>query len=952
MRFGGPGAGLVAGLGTVGLLAAVPRTPSPRAVAPPPSAQAAAQAMPSPPAVPSPPAAFQVQVVPPDYVFRFAPRVDLPGRPTLALVLSGGGARGVAHIGVIQRLEELGVPVDTVTGTSAGSLMGALMACGYSGREIQELFTRVDFNRAFLDPLLRRPGRTLQEDEQENGTILTLQVDGGAPSFAMALRDGSEIQRTLEGLLARGGYFSRGQFDHLKLPLRVVATNLDTGQGRVFAEGDLVEVLRASMAVPGAFSPVLIGGEHYVDGALVENLPVAIAQESFHPGLTLAVDVSTPLVTQTVSNFFSLAARSLDLVVERRQWESRAAADILVRPELKPVGFTDYGSRLPELVAAGRAAMDAQLPALRAATLSRMDGQEALATDRMVVVPVGVLPAPALAMLDRVLPPGRPIPRQEVLVALQQLLQHGWAKDARAELAADPQDPHGPVLRLEVTPFAPIRGWQVDAPAPWRAAIEGELRARFAQGEPFNPEVFGAFLGGWVHHIVQDGTPLVDVRGSGFEDATGMLRVTLGEPLLRTVTVTGAASPAESRYLEALLAPLRGMPLRVARLRECIEVAQNRLQLLELRYQLRPLPALEPGAKAPGVDLVLVPVHHRTQALDLSLGYESNLGGQVGFTYRTVNFGGVGVQGELGGARNRLQDQVFLSVRGPVMASLPGAGLAFQASSTRLRLDFPLVFPNPQLPVGTSDGRVDRIDMGLGWFARFGNLGQGKAELAGTWRQADVSGAGQQQVAHQRSAEASAEWDNFDRHTFPRDGLLLRGRYGLGQELAPDAAVAPFRYGYLRARGLVSAGPTASAATPGLDLDLEWGYGNHLPLDRWWSVGGPNFLMGSQSMGFAVPEFLVGRLGVPVWMPGPFGSSFQAIPRLDYAVAGADPGSLFGPTRSQAAGLMLRTILARFYVEAAYGFMRSEGPDRAWSRPSGSFNILVGTQPFDLWSRR
>ena len=212
-------------------------------------------------------------------------------------------------------------------------------------------------------------------------------------------------------------------------------------------------------------------------------------------------------------------------------------------------------------------------------------------------------------------------------------------------------------------------------------------------------------------------------------------------------------------------------------------------------------------------------------------------------------------------------------------------------------------------------------------------------------------------VSHQRTAGLSTEWDNFDRHTFPRDGLLLRGRYGYGEAMAePDSGpapgpAAPFRFAYLRARGITSFGSDRLAANPGLDLDLEWGYGNHLPLDRWWTLGGTSFLMGSKSMGYLAPNFLVGRLGLPVRVPGPFGLSFQAIPRFDYGLLAGDPGSLFSANRGEAAGLMLRTILARFYVELSYGYLRTD-QGLGWSRYSGALTALIGTQPFDIWSRR
>jgi predicted acylesterase/phospholipase RssA len=893
---------------------------------------------------------LQVRVIPPDFLFHFAPRVELPGRPTLGLVLSGGGARGVAHIGVIQRLEELGVPVDSVTGTSAGALMGALMACGYSGAEIQDLFTRVDFSRAFLDPLLRRPGRTLQEDEAENGTIFSLQVEGGVPSFVLALRDGEEIQRTLEGFLARGGFYAHHRFDQLKIPLRVVATQLETGQGRVFADGDLVEVLRASMAVPGAFSPVQIGGQHYIDGALVENLPVLIAKESFHPDLTLAVDISNPLETGTATNFFSLAARSLDLVVERRQWESRAAASILVRPELKPVPFTDYGDQLPALVAAGRRALDAQVPALEDALLDPGGGEECLPARRWAVQPPGILAPEAQAMLGRVLPEGRPIRRRDAIVALQQLLLHGWVRDADAQVAV--QD-GGPVLVFRVRPYARVRGWSVAAPEPWRSRLEAELRDRFPLGRPFDPQAFGTFLGGWVHRIVLDGTPLVDVRGSGFREGEGTVRVEMREP--RVVAVTVAGGGGDGRYLRGLMAPLLGQPLRTGILRQYLDLAEHRLQLMELRYQLRPMPGADPGVPDPGVELVLVPVHHRTQALALSLGYESNLDGEAGFSYRTVNFGGVGVEGELAGARDRLQDRISLAIRGPVVPSSPGAGLEVEAASSRQRLDGPLVFASEAVPAGADSALISRRDLGLGGFVRFGDLGQGKAGLDGGWREAEVSWDAGRRAAHQRTLALAGEWDNLDRHTFPRDGLLFRGRYGEGETLADASGpgpTPPFRFGYLRARGLTSFGPDRAPASPGLDLDLEWGYGRRLPLDRWWPLGGPSFLLGSRTLGLLAPNFLVGRLGLPVRMAGPLGTSFQAIPRLDYAVAADQAAGLFRERRFQGAGLLVRTILAKFYMEASYGFLRSGDPAGGWGRAGGSFNLLIGTQPFDIWSQR
>ncbi|BDU78796.1 patatin-like phospholipase family protein [Mesoterricola sediminis] len=880
---------------------------------------------------------IDVTVIPPDMVFTFSPRVEVPGRPKVVLALSGGGARGVAHIGVLQRMEEVGLSIDGVAGTSAGSLMGALMAGGFSGKEIEDLFARVDFNRSFLDPLGRSLGRTLTEDEAENGTLLSLRFEAGGPSFALSLREGVEIRRALEGLMTRGAYFSSATFDGLKYPLRVVATNLDTGHGKVFDRGDLVEVLRASMAVPGAFRPVVIDGQPYVDGALVENLPVLAAKRAFDAEVTVAVDVSTPFQKAPVSNFFSLAARSLDLVVERRQWESRAAASIVIRPEIETADFLDYGRSLGSLVKAGRDAFDANLPALRELLLANVP-DETLPADRVAVDCVRPLDPEAQAMLGRVLPQGAPVKRRDVLVALQQLLLHGWAKQARARVA-------GGAVHLEVVPFGRVAAIRVEGRPRLVRRIERDVRSRFPAGEPFNPAAFGVYLSAFVHDLAVEGTPLVDVRGSGFQEATGELVIRLQEPTIRTVIVKGARGEYESVYLETLMARARGHVVHTGDLRQLLDLAQRRLHLAELRARI------VAAEGTPDADLELTPVHQQAMAVDLSVGYETNLGSALGVKYRTENLGGFGLEGELSAASNRLQQQALLAIQGPVFFRFPGFAMEFWASAFRQYVENALVYPSPEVRADASRTVITTQDVGVGGYVRVGGFGKGKLELAGTWRQAAFSlGVDPRRVRHERTAELSFEWDNFDRHTFPREGLLVRSRYAIGDALPDLDPQGAFRFAYLRLRGLTTFGSLRATTNLGLDLDVEYGYGRNLPLDRFWNLGGPAFLVGSQALALQAPQFAVARFGVPVRMRGPFALSLQVVPRVDYAVTAATAGGLFSDRRMLGTGLVVRTVFSRFYVELAYGFLRQGGPG-GWGPSSGSFNALIGTQPFDIWRR-
>jgi hypothetical protein len=210
---------------------------------------------------------------------------------------------------------------------------------------------------------------------------------------------------------------------------------------------------------------------------------------------------------------------------------------------------------------------------------------------------------------------------------VQQMLVRGWAREARAEVKGEAGSE---VLEIQLTPFQPVESLQVEAPLKWRESILADLKTKFQEGERFNPERFGIFLGHWVHGLVMAGAPLVDVRGSTFEAETGTVRVVVVEPVLKNLEVKEALL-SESRYLQEAIRPLLGQPLRTGQLRDVIALAEQRLHLAELRYQLKPVPD--------GCELLLVPVRYKKQNLDVSLGYESTLGGMAGFQYGTVNFG-------------------------------------------------------------------------------------------------------------------------------------------------------------------------------------------------------------------------------------------------------------------------------------------------------------------------
>lgn len=885
-----------------------------------------------------PPKRFEVTVHPPDMLFRFAPVVDIPGLPKVSLVLSGGGARGIAHIGVLQRLEEVGYPIANVTGTSAGALAGALYASGFSGPEMGEIFRRLDLGQAALNPLMRAPGSTLDEQEARNDTLITAEFDRSGYTVAQSLRSSRELRHLLQGLLARATYFSGGDFDHLRLPLRVLATNLETGEGRVFGHGDLARAVQASMTIPGGFQPVLIGGQQYVDGALVENLPVDTARQAFHPDLVLAVDASAPLPRQPSNNFFSVATRSLDLVVERRQRESRTHADLLVRMDQPDIPFLDYSGLIPKLVEDGREAFDHQSAQLNQRLLKALGHARNLGVEQVDMDCPDSIPQPLLALRDRLLKSPRDIREQDVLVFLQQALVHGLASEAWADVQPGPPSS----LRIHLRLFPAVRSEEVVAPAAWRARIQAGLAARLPIGSRFNPETLGRVLSETIYQLVMEGHPLVDVRGSGFDAATGRVRVQVCEPVVTDVQVLPAEGhPVDPALVCRMLAPLEGRPLKADALQERLDLAENRLHLAGLPCTVLPLDGFRK------VQVQVQPRAALRNRVDVSLGYETQLGGQIGLSYLGRDLFGPGTELELEGARNRLQEMGSISLRQP-LSRIPETVLEGRFSAWNQRMD-------ETQPLATGDVlavypglRLSVTEASLGGYARFGGAQTGKARLEVSQRKVSYLGAAPQETQH--AAYLNIGWDNFDQHTLPTRGLLLRGRFGAGEALPDAGPRTTFSQAYLRARGLQPlAGPV------GLDLDLEGALGQRLPLDRWWAVGGPGFMLGSLPLSYLTPDFAAARIGLPFHFPTVMGLILEVEPRFDLARVAPDSGGLWrssGYHQSRGFGLLARTtLIGQYYLEASYGWRNRSGPNGAL--PSNrQFTVAFGTQPFDLWRRR
>ena len=248
--------------------------------------------------------------------------------PRLGLALGSGAARGFAHIGVIQVLEEAGIRPTLVAGTSAGSLVAALYASGKTGAQMAELAISMD-ESSLTDWSF--PGRGLIRGE-------------ALARYVRAQTGGRNIEQ-------------------LPMPLGIVATDLDSGEAILFQRGDLGQAVRASSAVPAVFQPVRIGSREYVDGGLVSPVPVRSARQ-MGAEVVLAVDISSGPDGNATGDAFRMLLQTFSIMGRSISQLELALADLVLRPQLNAMGSADFTVR-QQAIAAGRAAALAQLPRLR-----------------------------------------------------------------------------------------------------------------------------------------------------------------------------------------------------------------------------------------------------------------------------------------------------------------------------------------------------------------------------------------------------------------------------------------------------------------------------------------------------------------------------------------------------------------------------------------------------------
>ena len=282
----------------------------------------------------------------------------------IALVLSGGGVKGYAHLGVLRVLERENIKIDYITGTSIGALIGTLYSIGYSIDEIEKFLDDINVS-SFLETVTDNTNLSLEKKESLKKYSAYLSFDNELNfSFPKGLKGTGEEYLILKKILGKYEYMD--SFDNFPIPLRIVATNLNTGETKAFSKGDVAKVLIASMAIPSIFEPMKIDGEIYVDGLVSRNLPV---EEAYEMGadIVIASDIGAPVVEKDDYNILSVMSQANTIQASNITKVSREKASILISPDIKDISAI-ASSKKEELMKLGKVAAEKEIDKIRLLT--------------------------------------------------------------------------------------------------------------------------------------------------------------------------------------------------------------------------------------------------------------------------------------------------------------------------------------------------------------------------------------------------------------------------------------------------------------------------------------------------------------------------------------------------------------------------------------------------------
>jgi len=443
----------------------------------------------------------------------------------IALVLSGGGARGLSQIGVLAELENNGIRPDLVVGTSIGAIVGGLYAAGYTPRELENIAREIDWERLFTD----NPERTKLFLTQRLATerfFLHIRFSGLGFHIPEGLTEAQILYNKLIELCAPADYASGGDFDNLRLSFRAVTTDLKTGKTYVFSDGNLAAVLRASAAVPLLLSPMETDSALLADGGLVFPIPVEIALAE-SAKIIIAVDATAEVIyPRNLDNALYILDQMTNIMTEEKKAVERRTADIVITPEFEGHGSFDF-SRIDWLIEQGRLATKEILPELSRLRVRDGNGRENRDFD---IKRISGNRAELMGIA-----PGERISLDLIERLLENLYSRGIYRsvEARVFIVGDSAE-----IEVDIRQNPPLKGIDIEGE---HILPEDSLKSFFPQNadEPANLALLDSGLVRIEEYYHREGYSLAHISRANFVDS--IFELNINEGLIERVEMEGNA---------------------------------------------------------------------------------------------------------------------------------------------------------------------------------------------------------------------------------------------------------------------------------------------------------------------------------------------------------------------------------------------------------------------------
>lgn len=457
-------------------------------------------------------------------------------RPKIGLALSGGGLKGIAHVGVLKAFEENNIPIDNITGTSSGSIIGGLYALGYTIEEIDSIARAIDYETLFIDQTQRR-NLFVSQKEQASKYLIDVRFDSLKPYIPISITPGQGIGTELLNLYMRSPLNTIRDFDHYPAKFRSVATNLESGARVVIDQGDWVEAIQASMSIPMVLSPVMREGKRLIDGGVADNIPINLSRD-IGADMVVAVDVRAKLYDpKELKNLLTVADQVINILMNTSREEALDNADVVITPDFNEE-LSEYESQAAEFIERGYRAGLQKVEEIRNTYAGLADVDTVRYNiDTVSISGNSVLSQAHLREIARYSRlTNRPAIRgSRIDSSLQSIISSGYFENA---LAVIRQHNDSTSLEFRVRERPPVKKTTVTGVTLFPDSV---IARHFAtmEGYPYNPQMLEALITQLIRRYRAGGYTLAQVDTVIWEPESGRVTVRIAEGIVNQIHVSG-----------------------------------------------------------------------------------------------------------------------------------------------------------------------------------------------------------------------------------------------------------------------------------------------------------------------------------------------------------------------------------------------------------------------------